>query len=60
MFVEESKVIDYIVNVGWGINFGEETALRACYLKRELNIEKEIPILEKENSRQIQLQPPRS
>ena len=60
MWAEENKVIDYIVNVGRGINFGEEASLRACYLKGELNIEKEIPILEEENSRQIELQPPRS
>lgn len=35
---------------GGGINFGQEATLMTCYLKRNLNIEKEIPILEGENS----------
>lgn len=36
---------------GEGVNFGQEASLRPCYLKGNLNIEKEIPILEEENSR---------
>lgn len=37
---------------GEGINFGQQSSLRTCYLKRNLNIEKEILILEEKNSRQ--------